>query len=49
MMTGWLETAVVYQLYPRSFADANGDGMATSRVSLAPQNTCGNRESMLFG
>jgi alpha-glucosidase len=23
----WWASAVVYQIYPRSFADANGDGM----------------------
>jgi len=25
--TGWLQNAAVYQIYPRSFADGNGDGI----------------------
>jgi alpha-glucosidase len=30
-ITSWWASAVVYQIYPRSFADANGDGMGDLR------------------
>ena len=31
LSTQWWRTAVIYQIYPRSFADANGDGMGDLR------------------
>ncbi|GHE66578.1 alpha-glucosidase [Streptomyces longispororuber] len=33
--TGWWRDAVIYQVYPRSFADANGDGMGDLRGVIA--------------
>lgn len=31
LQVGWQEGAIVYQIYPRSFADANGDGIGDLR------------------
>ena len=33
-MPSWWTDAVVYQIYPRSFADGNGDGMGDLRGVL---------------
>ncbi len=34
--TQWWTSAVVYQIYPRSFADADGDGNGDLAVIVAP-------------
>ena len=33
----WWRTAVIYQIYPRSFADANGDGAVNIKDVTAIQ------------
>ncbi len=32
MEKAWWKEAVVYQIYPRSFMDSNGDGIGICRV-----------------
>ena len=35
----WWRDAVIYQIYPRSFADASGDGVGAGAPQVWPENT----------
>ena len=45
----WWRSAVVYQVYVRSFADANGDGIGTSGASGSACRTCATSASTRSG
>ena len=44
----WWETAVIYQIYPRSFQDLNGDGIGISGT-LSRLDYVAGLELMLYG
>ena len=39
MKKAWWKESVVYQIYPRSFQDSNGDGVATCPAFCAVWTT----------